>query len=110
MIQIPISLILAVFLIAINGLNSTPLDDYVNTPDDHYKYDLLKVYEMKGYKLYILNMTSQKWLDETVVKNPIWWHYLCINIPDKITITDAAVLWIDGGKNTDGYKYKLKFV
>ena len=41
----------------------TPLDDYVNMPDPHYKYELIKTYVMPGYKLYILNMTSQKWLD-----------------------------------------------
>ena len=41
----------------------TPLDDYVNTPDPHYKYDHIHTYELTGYKLYILNMTSQKWQD-----------------------------------------------
>lgn len=41
----------------------TPLDDYVNTPDSNYKYDLIYTYEQAGYKLYILNMTSQRWQD-----------------------------------------------
>lgn len=96
--------VLAVFLSSlILAARSTPLDDYVNAPDSHYKYELLKTYDQTGYKLYILNMTSQKWQNESVVTNPIWWHYLCITIPDALVIKDAAVLWIDGGRNTDGY-------
>lgn len=50
-------------LLALSGyLSATPLDDYVNTPDSHYKYELIKSYVMPGYKLFVLNMTSQKWL------------------------------------------------
>lgn len=84
---------------------STPLDDYVNAPDPHFKYELIKTYDLTGFKLYILNMTSQKWQDESVVTNPIWWHFLCVTIPDKIQITDAAALWIDGGNNNNDGKY-----
>ena len=43
--------------------NQTPLDDYVNTPDPHYNYSLVYVYNFTGYKMYVLNMTSQKWQD-----------------------------------------------
>jgi PhoPQ-activated pathogenicity-related protein len=97
--------LLALFALAlVMKANATPLDDYVNAPDSHFSYSMIKTYEMTGYKLYVLNMTSQKWLDETLVKNPIWWHYLVITIPDKITRPDAGLLLIDGGSNTDGYK------
>jgi hypothetical protein len=44
-------------------IEATPLDDYVNTPDPHYRYELIKTYQLEGYNLYILNMTSQKWYD-----------------------------------------------
>jgi len=43
--------------------SATPLDDYVKAPDPHYKYEVIKVYELEGYTLYVLNLTSQKWLD-----------------------------------------------
>lgn len=43
--------------------SATPLDDYVNAPDSHYSYRLVKAYSETGYTLYILNMTSQKWQD-----------------------------------------------
>lgn len=89
---------LSVFVF-LNHTLSTPLDDYVNQPDSHFKYELIKTYELEGYKLFILNMTSQKWLDETLVQNPIWWHFLCVTVPDQIIRPDAAFLLIDGGDN-----------
>lgn len=66
----------AMLLACISSLYATPLDDYVNTPDPHYQYTLLQTYQLTGAKVYVFNMTSQKWLDETIVKNPIWWHYV----------------------------------
>jgi PhoPQ-activated pathogenicity-related protein len=92
--------IIAIILL-FNTLNATPLDDYVNAPDPHFGYQILTTYDMPGYKLYILNFTSQKWLDETVSSQPIWWHYLCVTVPDVITKPDAAFLLIDGGLNND---------
>jgi PhoPQ-activated pathogenicity-related protein len=86
--------------IVASSVGSTPLDDYVNTPDPHYKYELIQSYQMPGYSIHVLNLTSQKWLDETIVVNPIWWHYLTICIPDVITRPDAAFVLIDGGSNT----------
>jgi hypothetical protein len=53
----------AIFSLVLAYVSSTPLDDYVNAPDDHYGYQLIKTYNMTGYTLYILNLTSQKWLD-----------------------------------------------
>lgn len=64
----------AILLALIQVSQSTPLDDYVYTPDPHYKYEILTTYQSLGARVFVLNMTSQKWLDETIVKNPIWWH------------------------------------
>ena len=30
----------------------------------------------------------------------VWWHYLVINIPKELKITDTAMLYITGGSNT----------
>ncbi len=49
--------------ISIYVSNATPLDDYVYKPDDHYRYEILRRYKPEGYTLYVLNMTSQKWLN-----------------------------------------------
>lgn len=99
-----VSILLVVIIgVSINIINATPLDDYVNTPDSHYSYELLQTYEDIGSKVYVINMTSQKWLDETIVKNPIWWHIVTISIPDKITRPDGAFMLINGGGNGGGY-------
>lgn len=101
-----ILILLACFNLLTSFASATPLDDYVNTPDDHYKYELLTTYNETGYKLYILNMTSQKWQNESVVTNPIWWHYLAVTIPDTLVIKDAGIVYINGGDNTDGLNFK----
>jgi PhoPQ-activated pathogenicity-related protein len=71
-------LVLICFALIFSLSYSTPLDDYVNTDDGYFNYSLIKTYEMTDYKLYIINMTSQKWYDETVVSQSIWWHYVGI--------------------------------
>ncbi|XP_006811763.1 autocrine proliferation repressor protein A-like [Saccoglossus kowalevskii] len=83
----------------------TPLDDYVNRPDSHYAYQVLTdqtKHVENGYTVYILNMTSQKWLTEKDSDRSIWWHYMAITVPDKLTITDTSFMYITGGSNTDG--------
>lgn len=114
------SKLLVVFLVTLSFINqyqSTPLDDYVNAPDPHFNWTVIHTYVEPDYKLYILNFTSQKWLDgkwdfcwyhsvyfllkETFSSRSIWWHYMCITIPNKITRPKSGVLFIDGGSNTD---------
>lgn len=69
------------------GVQSTPLDDYVNEPDSHYKWSVMD-YTLSGSDFngdfvgHVLNMTSQKWLDESVVDRPIWTHALVIIEPE----------------------------
>ena len=58
--------IVAIFFLTTIGIHivrTTPLDDYVSAPDVHYGYELIQTYNMTGYTLYILNFTSQMWLD-----------------------------------------------
>ena len=45
-------------------------------------------------------MTSQAWLTEAEVDQPIWWHWLVIVEPDEV-VSDTALLYIGGGSNTD---------
>ncbi|XP_033119078.1 autocrine proliferation repressor protein A-like [Anneissia japonica] len=94
-------LLLAVGVILTTG---TPLDDYVNAPDAHYSYTLLSDYTVRvkdAYTTYMINMTSQKWLTDEKVGQSIWWHYLAITIPDKISRPDSGFLYITGGNNND---------
>ncbi|XP_059147475.1 autocrine proliferation repressor protein A-like isoform X2 [Physella acuta] len=82
-------------------LSSTPLDDYVNTPDLNYDFTYLSTINGAGFKVYILNMTSQKWLTEEVTTTPLWWHYLSIIVPTERVYTDSAILWISAGNSDD---------
>jgi hypothetical protein len=50
-------------LLLIGKSNSTPLDDYVHAADPHFGWTVIRTYEQPDYILYILNFTSQKWLD-----------------------------------------------
>lgn len=34
-----------------------------------------------------------------IVSQSVWWHFLVINIPDKIEFTDSAFIYITGGDN-----------
>lgn len=83
------------------SVQATPLDDYVNAFDPHYTYTVLTKTEGPNFSLHVLNMTSQKWLDEKVTKKPIWWHYMSVIIPHTLAYKDTGFVWIDQGHNTD---------
>jgi len=52
-----------VTLLCVDKSQSTPLDDYVKTPDPHFNWTVIQTYQEPDYMLYILNFTSQKWFD-----------------------------------------------
>ncbi|KAK2192164.1 hypothetical protein NP493_37g05007 [Ridgeia piscesae] len=75
------------------------LEDYVNRPDPTYTYT--EVYRSRGFNhnAYFLNMTSQKWMDETFSNRPIWWHDMVISVPTKIIDPSVAFIYIGSGSN-----------
>jgi hypothetical protein len=105
--------------LCIGNSESTPLDDYVHANDSYFAWTVIKTYQQPDYDLYILNFTSQKWLDgkvffflffltrkylisiETVTNHAIWWHYLSISVPHVFKRPNTALLFIDGGGNGD---------
>ena len=82
-------------------VRGTPLDDYVNKKDDTYEYKILKTIKIDGLTQYYLNMTSQTWLNPRLVSQSVWFHFMVINIPDKLDTEDFASLYIGSGHNTD---------
>jgi PhoPQ-activated pathogenicity-related protein len=80
----------------------TPLDEYVQGDDGYYSYEYLTEYEYPGVTVYIVNMTSQKYQDESFVTKSIWWHVMGVAIPHDIRFPDAGFLFIDGGGNNPG--------
>ncbi|CAF3515250.1 unnamed protein product [Adineta steineri] len=95
-------LLVVINVLFIGKCQSTPLDDYVKAADPNFNWTVIQVYQQPDYVLYILNFTSQKWFDEKFSSRPIWWHYLCISVPHKLTRPNNAFMLIDGGSNNNG--------
>jgi PhoPQ-activated pathogenicity-related protein len=87
---------------------TTPLDDYVWTPDEHYQWvDSGKTIHGRNidgsitYTGYLLNLTSQQWLTPEDCDRSIWWHQLVVIVPSNLNpeYSKNATLWITGGSN-----------
>lgn len=76
----------------------TALDEYIAKPDSHYAYKLINTAKGEGGTVYLLEMTSQKWLSEKEVDTPIWKHWLTIIEPDEVS-SETGLLFITGGAN-----------
>lgn len=102
------SLLVLIFLISIgalaqvagNGLSETALDRYIAAPDSAYSYSVLHIDEGEGYRTYILEMTSQRWLTEAEVNLPLWEHYMAVTVPDAVE-SDVGFLYITGGSKNN---------
>jgi len=76
----------------------TALDRYVAAPDPSYRYTAVETISGEAYNAHLLEMTSQRWRNESEVDRPLWTHRLTVVAPDRV-ITDAALLVIGGGAN-----------
>ncbi|MCB0632107.1 MAG: PhoPQ-activated pathogenicity-related family protein [Saprospiraceae bacterium] len=79
--------------------HDTPLDKYVHTTDPAFEYHIVDTLPGEGFKTYVVRMVSQRWLTEAEVKDPVWWHWLAITVPDQLKY-DKALLLIGGGSRT----------
>lgn len=82
---------------------NTKFDEYINRPDDAWTYEELTSYryENMSVTLYILNMTSQRWMSPEFTSCHVWWHFMGIAIPDTIDRFDIATLYIMAGLDND---------
>ena len=76
----------------------TALDDYINKPDDSYKWEVVSETTTDGMKVVIVDMTSQTWRTPDEVNRTAWQHWLRLAIPDEIR-SDTGFLMIGGGSN-----------
>ncbi len=79
---------------------SSLLDKYVAQPDSSFHYEYLNTVTGDGYKAHVVRLVSQHWLTTAEVKDPFWWHWLTIVIPDSVG-SSTGLLFIGGGKRTD---------
>lgn len=79
---------------------ATPLDDYCNKPDPTYRYeDTGARLHGQGWTGYVLNMTSQTWLNANETNRSVWVHDMVVIVPDNVVTRDHAFLWITGNGN-----------
>ena len=75
----------------------TALDRYVAAPDPNFSWKVLRELPATGATATMLEMTSQKWLTEKEVEQPLWKHWLTVVRPDKVA-SDVGFLFITGGR------------
>jgi len=84
---------------ALSMLSATPvigegtaLDRYVAAPDPSYRYELIETIPGDGYAAHVLEMTSQRWRDETEVDRPVWKHWLTDIEPEQVATGTALLI------------------
>ena len=80
---------------------TTPLDDYVWRKDDAYSWEQVEgaVFEDDWTISYVINSTSQVWLNSTILNEYVWWHLNVVILPKTFAYTDAAILLVVGWDN-----------
>eukprot|EP01080_Neovahlkampfia_damariscottae_P011860 gene11860-5189_t len=75
------------------------IEEYVNRPDNTYKYNLHSTVNATNGRMYVLNVTSQTWLTTNEVSKPVWKHWVLVIIPRIITSFEPLVFI--RGSNSD---------
>lgn len=90
-------------LLLSSAAQSTPLDDYVNTPDPAYKYTLQEdaTVSKPTHETRVYHLVSQNWLKETEVDRTLWEHWVTVSIPAERQDSSALIM-IGGGSNGGG--------
>ena len=78
--------------------SETALDKYVAAPDPAFTWSVSKTLPAEGVTATLIDLTSQKWLTEAEVEQPVWKHWLVVVTPEKVT-SDIGFLFISGGRN-----------
>ena len=84
-----------------NNFERKSIDAYTMEDDPNFSYEILDTIAGDGIQTLVVRMVSQKWLTTNEVKDPTWWHWLSIVVPDDL-IHDKALLWIGGGSRNRG--------
>jgi PhoPQ-activated pathogenicity-related protein len=77
---------------------ATALDRYVAAPDPSFAWTVSKTLPVDGATATLIDLTSQRWLTEQEVEQPIWKHWLIVITPEKVT-SGVGLLFISGGRN-----------
>lgn len=75
-----------------------PFERYVNTVHPSFSYENVDSIPAEGFTTYVFRMVSQEWLNDEIVNEPEWWHWVTVVVPDQLQHS-TALLWIGGGTN-----------
>ncbi|HEY9050787.1 MAG TPA: PhoPQ-activated protein PqaA family protein [Gammaproteobacteria bacterium] len=78
----------------------TALKTYVAQDDGMFNMSHIVSIPASGYSVHLYHLTSQKWLTENEVNQPIWTHSVVMVIPNTVTST-TGMLFIAGDDNDD---------
>lgn len=78
--------------------SATALDRYVAAPDPAYAWKVAKQLPADGVTATLIDLTSQTWLSDKEVEQPVWKHWLVVVTPPTVT-SDIGFLVISGGRN-----------
>ena len=76
----------------------TALDQYVQAPDPHYKWEVVRTDSDPEFTATIIELTSQAWRSEKEVDRPVWKHWLTVVRPKEVKHS-TGMLFITGGAN-----------
>jgi len=71
---------------------TTPLQEYVNAPDDSYKWEVRGQSNQNGCVVLDIHLTSQTW------QNIKWQHTLSAFMPENVKHQNTVLLFITGGQ------------
>ena len=67
-------------------------------PIPAFAWTVSKTLPAEGATATLIDLTSQRWLTEQEVEQPLWKHWLVVVTPEKVT-SDIGLLFIGGGRN-----------
>ena len=84
------------------------LNAYLALPDDSFRWEIIEKNDTPNEQTYLLDLTSQTW------QGIPWKHYLLVAVPNRITNSNNALLFI-GGSSTgrrpnDGDKAQIRLL
>lgn len=93
------------FTLDLGVIQGTELDEYVQTDDGQYNYNIRAAFPFKyeGYTVatvYSLMMTSQQWRTEADIHDGLLWTHPVVIYDPVQRISDTAMLFIDGGSRS----------
>ncbi len=96
---------LAIGVVALSFKKMNAFDEYINKEDPNYKWSITGnvLDTLSGGKAYMLNVTSQQWLDVSKAYGPgntsIWTHQVAVIVPPKLRDTRIAMIYLSGRCN-----------